>query len=45
MGKDIYSTPLQELIDDINRMLEGHPKAVQLVYSFLVGFIGGINEK
>lgn len=37
MKKGIYNTPLDELINEINRMLKGNPRAVQLVYAFLIG--------
>lgn len=37
MGKSIQNTPLDELINDINMMLKGNPRAIQLVYSFLIG--------
>lgn len=40
MKKNIHNTPIKELVTEINRMLKGNPKAVQLVYSFLVGLNG-----
>lgn len=41
MEKGIHNTPMKELVDEINRMLKGNPRAVQLVYSFLIGLTGG----
>jgi len=42
MGKkDIHNTPLKELVAEINRMLKGNPRAIQLVYSFLIGLTSG----
>lgn len=41
MQKGINNTPLEELIGEINNMLKGNPRAVQLVYSFLVGLKKG----
>ena len=41
MGKDIRNTPLKELVEEINKMLKGNPRAIQLVYSFLVGLTSG----
>ena len=38
--KNIYNTPLKELVKEINRMLNGNPKAIQCVYAFLIGFTG-----
>ena len=45
MKKNILNTPLEELIKEINRMLKGNPKAVQLVYSFLLGLMGESNKE
>lgn len=45
MKKNILNTPLEELINEINRMLKGNPKAVQLVYSFLLGLMGESNKE
>ena len=42
MTNGIQNTPLEELIEEINQMLKGNPRAVQLVYSFLIGLTGGI---
>lgn len=44
MEKNIYNTPMKELVDEINRMLKGNPKAVQLVYAFLIGLTGGMGS-
>lgn len=41
MKKSITNTPLNELIDEINKILKGNPRAVQLVYAFLMGLTGG----
>lgn len=45
MNKDIQNTPLKELTDEINKMLKGNPRAIQLVYSFLVGLTGRSKEE
>lgn len=41
MKKDVYHTPMDELARENNRMLKGNPRAIQLVYSFLIGLTGG----
>ena len=41
MQKGINNTSLGELIAEINEMLKGNPRAVQLVYYFLIGLKHG----
>lgn len=44
MENDIQEASLKELIQEIIVMLKGNPRAVRLVYSFLVGFTHGAGK-
>lgn len=40
-----YSVSISELIEEINRILQANPRAVRLVYAYLIGLTGSRKNK